>query len=71
MVPLWVEGGGFATYEAEEERRQPVEARKLVTNTSRYFTRCTQDMIPAVLNNRQRPITPAASEGKVKQTLAT
>ncbi len=23
------------------------------------------------LNNRQRPITPAASEGKVKQTLAT
>ncbi len=46
MVPLWVEGGGFATYEAEEEMRQPVEARKLVTNTSRYFTRCTQDMIP-------------------------
>ncbi len=24
-----------------------------------------------VLNKRQRPITPAASEGKVKQTLAT
>ncbi len=46
MVPFWVEGGCFATYEAEEERRQSVEAKKLVTNTSRCFTRCTQDMIP-------------------------
>ncbi len=46
MVPLWVEGGGFATYEAEEERRQSVEVRKLETYTSIYFPRCTHDIVP-------------------------